>query len=413
MTAVTERGAEPIWAKPVTMVRLRLAGILLLALLAPGWANPEHTLSRLKELIDGHTSRFEERDILSLLRGCDPQTLNFVLAELELGRLISSLDDHATGRPNRTLLLRLLSQDRVHELSVQTRANLVEALQRRRTSRAKEEAIVAILLASKGETLRQLKLAIDRGRDEYDLQHLIEHDLDDPSHAQVLFEHFQAQAPRVRRRKLLSDVDDTLYANWTDQRYPAKTVYPGVLNFYRAMAGPEGPTFLTARPDERSGQVKSSTHTTLANRGVKRAVVLAGSLRSLGSNQAMANRKFANFELYAKLFPEYDFCFVGDTGQGDGLLGEQMLARYPERIKGVFLHDVVGLGEKAKRRYQKLGIQVFQVYPEAARQAEELGLVTREQRVHLEAQAWEELKAIDFEDKAAEARLVELFEGLL
>ncbi len=35
---------------------------------------------------------------------------------------------------------------------------------------------------------------------------------------------------------VLSDIDDTLYLNLIDNRYPSKTVYPGVIQFYNELA---------------------------------------------------------------------------------------------------------------------------------------------------------------------------------
>ena len=48
--------------------------------------------------------------------------------------------------------------------------------------------------------------------------------------------------------------------------------------------------------------------------------------------------KFRNFVELATLYPESDFVFIGDSGQGDMLGGELMLYHQPERMRAVFIH---------------------------------------------------------------------------
>ena len=49
----------------------------------------------------------------------------------------------------------------------------------------------------------------------------------------------------------------------------------------------------------------------------------------------MAVKKLQNFELYQALYPEFDFIFVGDSGQGDVSLGTMLLEKFPDRVREV------------------------------------------------------------------------------
>jgi hypothetical protein len=85
--------------------------------------------------------------------------------------------------------------------------------------------------------------------------------------------------------------------------------------------------FLTARPSA-GGHFRRYTYDLLANKCKVRTPfsILNGEFGSLFTDKAMANKKFLNFAEYKRLYPEYRFCFMGDSGQGDILLGERMLS---------------------------------------------------------------------------------------
>ncbi len=161
----------------------------------------------------------------------------------------------------------------------------------------------------------------------------------------------------MREVKVLSDIDDTFYANWKDARYPKKTVYPGVLQFYAELDRGPGPvpgragdlTFVTARPGDRLGLVEDATIKALAERGQLTATVLAGSFTRLIGNRTIAEKKLENFLEYRRLYPEYDFVFVGDSGQGDIHFGQRMLELAPGVVRAVFIHDVVATPDLARR----------------------------------------------------------------
>ena len=49
--------------------------------------------------------------------------------------------------------------------------------------------------------------------------------------------------------------------------------------------------------------------------------MLAGALSKLLTSNSMAQKKVDNFMRYACLFPEYNFIFMGDSGQVSAQLG--------------------------------------------------------------------------------------------
>jgi len=51
-------------------------------------------------------------------------------------------------------------------------------------------------------------------------------------------------------------------------------------------------------------------------------------------------KKFSTFQAYAKLWPEYKFCFIGDNGQADVLVSEYIMKHYPDRAAACFIHQV-------------------------------------------------------------------------
>ena len=114
-------------------------------------------------LLAGHTDRIEEAQILDLLRGALPRELDHLLGRLSLTRLFSSVDDRVVGPDNLTALLQLLCEERLADLSIPTRATLIFALQRGRTSSVDEGAIGRVLLGTRGAELTDLKNAIDDG----------------------------------------------------------------------------------------------------------------------------------------------------------------------------------------------------------------------------------------------------------
>jgi hypothetical protein len=297
------------------------------------------------------------------------------------------------------------------------RAARITALQRGRTGRSDEREIARLLVETCGAELTALKNALDERGNYHDLHQLIYHDIDDDGLRAQILEHFEREAAPCGEVKILSDIDDTFYANWKDERYPEKTVYPGVRELYAELdLGPEGApgrlgdlTFVTARPGDRLGLVEDATRKALAERGIPAATVLTGSFRRLLGNRSIAEKKLENFLEYRRLYPEYGFVFIGDSGQGDIHFGQRMLELAAAAIRGIFIHDVVATPAGRRAELAASGVRLFDTYVGAAVEALSLSLISQggAGRIALAAQA--HLASILFaSEHLAEARRADL-----
>jgi uncharacterized protein DUF2183 len=277
---------------------------------------------------------------------------------------------------------------------VKTKAALVRALQLGRTGSKDEAKILEIFLGTHGKALTELKNMLEESGDHRDLLQLLYSDIDDVVIRESILSHFAGQASPTGEVKVLSDIDDTFYANWKDERYPKGTIYPGVRQFYRELGGDL--TFVTARPNDRVGLIENRTREMLLSKGLERVTVLTGSFMHLLGNDSIAEKKLENFVRYAKLFPEYGFVFVGDSGQGDATFGKGMIESEPERVRAVFIHDVVDTPEAERQRMRGEGIFLFDTYAGAASIAERRGLMSPDSVRRVIESAREELAAISF-----------------
>jgi hypothetical protein len=303
--------------------------------------------------------------------------------------------------------------DALAGLDVAQRAARIAGLQAGRTSSRDERAIRDLFLATTGETLTALKNALDGGRGHRDLHQLIFHDIDDAAIRAEILAHFgvQAKAAPQREVKILSDIDDTFYANWKDRRFPKKTVYPGVLQLFKELdrgpgevAGRPGDlTFVSARPGDRLGLVERRTLESLAARGIGAATMLAGSFSRLIGNASIASKKFDNFVELLAIYPEYGFVFVGDSGQGDVFFGERLLGEHPSSIRLVLIHDVVATPDERRAEHARRGVIFFDTYVGAAIVACNAGLIQREGLERVARAAEADLEAVIFEDDATRA----------
>ena len=169
-----------------------------------------------------------------------------------------------------------------------------------------------------------------------------------------------------------------MLANLVDRRYAKGTLYPGVVAFYDALkqepfATTQVPiTTLSARPDPLVGLAEEASlrgiRELTANRlspsgqsGAFKSSVI-GTLETLvrASNRPYLQRlsdrvpfneedkigevKFANCQQFCAVFPEYQYVFVGDSGQADALTAQlltngQMAAGMARPIT-TFIHDL-------------------------------------------------------------------------
>jgi hypothetical protein len=280
-------------------------------------------------------------------------------------------------------------------LTVEAKVARIRALQDGRTDLAEEREIVELFEATTGAELRTLKAALDGGGSDANLVHLVWSDIDDGTLRHRLLAHLAGSSRGLDGRpvRVLSDIDDTIYASWIDARYPEGTTYPGVLAFYDELvrAAGEDPTggamvtFISARPGDRLGAVEGVTADKLAELGFPRATLLAGTFVGLTSHEAMAEAKYANFDRYRTVYPEYRFVFVGDSGQGDAAFGASILRDSGDDVLAVFIHDVVNVEEGKERTPEHVRAAAaeqrlfyFDTYPDAARVAAERGLMSVE-----------------------------------
>jgi hypothetical protein len=380
-------------------------------------------LETLRTLMAGHTDTSEERRILELLTGANAAELNFLMTNVDLESLLSDLDDRVMGPDHHTALLDLLCSRRTAELSLPVRASLVTALQVGATHVEAERRVRDLFLGLRGRELTTFKNLLDAGGNHQDLEKLLFDDMDDPGLREEILVHIrhEAEATPSGENKVLSDIDDTFYANLKDQRYPSKTVYPGVLAFYAELdrgpgiiPGREGDlTFVTARPMDALGVVENMTLDTLRAHGVPPPAVLSGSFAHLIGNSRIADKKFDNFQRYIRLFPEYGFVFVGDSGQGDVEFGARMLAAAPQAVHAVFIHDVVDTPEATRQSWRAKRVFFFDTYVGAAVESFQVGVISRDGVARVARAAQESIGGIAFTSPGQrEARQQELARDL-
>lgn len=307
-------------------------------------------------------------------------------------------------------------EEMVAELDLERRALLLAELQSGWTRAVHEELCSVLFRATRGETLVKLKELLDGGRGHRDLHQLLFHDVDDVQWRTSIIEHFAEEARQATRRlHVLSDIDDTVLCNWKDERYPKKTLYPGVVTFYRELSG-LGPdstsrlalTFVSARPGDRLGIVESKTLDGLSVLGLVGATMLAGTFSSALGNARIAAKKLENFLEYTSVYPERDFVFVGDSGQGDVAFGEAMMEK-SKAAHTVFIHDVVATPEARRAELREKNVFLFDTYAGAALVAKKRGLLSEEAAKRVVAAVRKELEEVPWRTQAEkDARLADL-----
>lgn len=281
-----------------------------------------------------------------------------------------------SGRLNEQKRIAVIDQ-RIHRAGLHL-ADKIEVLKRLApaadaTGSRTELRIQRLLLAIEPNDLPLFKLALDYDGDYKDLVEYLFHDIDDEDHRAPVLEHFRpAQTVEPIGIKVLSDVDDTLYANLIDRRYPKKTLYPGVLEFYAALsvepvallATPV--TVLSARPNPIAGVLENGSLNKLMGLTNAKlcASALSGALISSGIGTAqtfiretldalsdlvpndhedqIGMVKFENFLKFAMVYPDYRYVFLGDSGQADALAAQSMLASpiTGNAVITTFIHDL-------------------------------------------------------------------------
>lgn len=336
-----------------------------------------------------------ESKLVRLFSDCTQQELNYLVTH-SLALLMYKMKDHRwVKKYYRTKFIETLAERRICELTVTSRCILVDALQSMKLSaHPKAELYVKnIFLKTFGDNLSQLKSLSDSKGDFQSMHKLIYFDIRSKEVRAAILDHIKTQA-RVQKahmrlgtsqsrrrgefawRKILSDVDDTLlcsggaYPAGIDRSLPRKTLYPGVLSFYRELdLGDTGPdiwdphrtgnlVFLSARPHLYSDLAERHVYDSLNNLQLTRGLytspsLLCGSMKTgaqymlNNTMEPLAQKKMESFKEYAALYAEFEFVFIGDNGQGDvraaELIHEDSL--YRGNLKRAYMRKVKPLSE--------------------------------------------------------------------
>ncbi|OQR83039.1 hypothetical protein ACHHYP_15185 [Achlya hypogyna] len=376
----------------------------------------------------------------NVLANASPETLNGILGAISpegSDRFCSTMTCfmfHNCAPRVRSLVLDVLSKTRLPDISLANRGVIIRSIQQQLLSplvRQKAEYQLAafnILRGTSGLDLTLLKEDINaenslnaakdgfRGGDLYQLIYGSK----DITQIVSIMQHIAIESLKVSMShadrplvKIISDIDDTLFPGWADQRYPPHVLYPGVSHLYEAISRgvdkTPAVTFLTARPRGWLSVGRTLTADHLVSLGVTNPTVLNGSVQGLVSNTKIAGLKLQNFERYATLFPEYKFVFFGDSGQGDALLASRLLELYPTKVPAAFIHDITpdlpttGDGG-SKAAYRAQGVEFYKTYAGAGAAAYDKGLISKDDLKALATLCKLELDAIPFTGADAAAK---------
>ena len=243
------------------------------------------------------------------------------------------------------------------------------------TRRKKELRMERLILSVAQPDLSLFKFSLDYDGDNKDMAEYVFHDIDDKGIQARIKEYFQTAQKQIGI-KVLTDVDDTMYASLLEARYPKKqekdgqkekVPYPGVLEFYDALKSepfdvwPIPVTTLSARP--KFFEQNSLNSLVEITKGKLRPSALSGKLSSstLGTLESLARAmlegklshkqedqigkvKFENFLYFSEIYPEYRYVFVGDSGQADALAARMMVSSPStdpgSRVLITFIHDI-------------------------------------------------------------------------
>ncbi|TVM03145.1 MAG: hypothetical protein CV087_06745 [Candidatus Brocadia sp. WS118] len=323
-----------------------------------------------------------------------------------------------------------------------------------------------LLLSVTPDDLPLFKFVLEYDGDYKDMVEYVFGDIDDKKCQNRIISHLRAVKQQAGI-KVLTDVDDTMYPNLIDDRYPVddrcikESGYPGVLEFYDSLKHEPFDlqiipvTTLSARPNPIAGTLEEGSLKSLAkfkdNSTGRRLcpsalsgdlgssvigtaeTLLREKLHSLhdkiphGQEDKIGRVKFENFEKFSRVYPEYCYVFVGDSGQADALTAQMMVTHEStEDVSGVvttFVHDLRESDVDVKSvspAFRSLrpdvvirktsatgrGVIVFRNYIDAAVSAyihsNTLGnLVTAEELVRITKSALIQFQKIDFQGKEA------------
>ncbi len=342
--------------------------------------------------------------MLSQLREMNGDALNGWIEAADFARTYESLRSSLEKA-----VLKEIIRPRVAELSVRSRGLLIKAMQVGPTYYERERAIRDLMLATHGHDLTVLKRHIDRGEDHRDLAQLLFHDIDRTDYRKQILDHIQREGrlhpcPEVR---IVTDLDDTIYCNWADKRFPTKTFYPGVLQLHQELRGDL--VVLTGRVGDRAGILERRYRQRLGILGVKELTILTGTLVHQFIHPWIFSKKWANLERHYRLFPEMRIVMFGDTGQADPEFLSKAARHYGVQVAKALLHNVKELPPARRAACDLSGVSLFDTYVGAAVQLFRSQLLSAEKLERVMQAAITDLDKIAFPAAGMrQARLQEL-----
>jgi hypothetical protein len=236
---------------------------------------------------------------------------------------------------------------------------------------------------------------------------------------------------KTNQLHVLTDIDDTIYPSrigGCDITFRDHTVYPGVLSFYKHVVTTGFVTLLTARPNSLYSDTKEKI-----SKAIGRPVdVLYGLLKDLNTGigvdmikrlfqplistnrshptkiehingkepikwyftyNDMAKTKFISILKYTTIYPEFNFIFIGDSGQGDLICANEIYEHKKNNpkfaVKASFIHNNIIKkvnsepvrmieDEKFTTELQKKNIYLFHNYIDLAGQLYSMDLITKD-----------------------------------
>eukprot|EP00931_Biecheleriopsis_adriatica_P028758 TRINITY_DN17149_c0_g1_i2.p1 TRINITY_DN17149_c0_g1~~TRINITY_DN17149_c0_g1_i2.p1 ORF type:complete len:735 (+),score=153.62 TRINITY_DN17149_c0_g1_i2:46-2250(+) len=317
--------------------------------------------------------------VRSLIRAEDASSLRYVLWHVSVASLIGIGGEYVESE-----LMQALENGM---LDTTSKAVIADAYMQfgMRTATAQRH-VCKLILSCKGMELTKFKTLMDGSGGYNNLYKLIYQDISDEELRHEVLEHIQLEAEAAMCKvgqylgtKVLSDVDDTLLSSGgkfpagCDTKVPKHVVYPGCTKLFEFLdnsykPGMQEPScnlvFLSARPHIYKGIAERQSYDVFGNLVDAELMhrlptLLPGRLtsgleatftfcvRKTDAWKRVGEDKFKTYTNFSKLYPEYQFVFCGDDGQGDLYAGQKMLREDAEnKLKAVVIHRVLREGQK-------------------------------------------------------------------
>ena len=182
----------------------------------------------------------------------------------------------------------------------------------------------------------------------------------------------------------LTDIDDTLFPHRSsthkffgeDSKGVNKQPYPGVIQFMKEFKRQHKKnifindqkydicnyiTVLSATPNlKKESRFFDTTLRTILGKdysflqGAESYEEIRQSISILNlslNNKVVGDKKFSRFKEYIGIFPEYQYIFIGDNGQGDYITGKQIIKHINDTR--VFIHNIK-VGDSLKLSHSKV-----------------------------------------------------------